>query len=185
MLARWLDHHRSVVRHRGAKARLDGVVMGRGTLQFGAQSPGRFHRESHLVLSRGGELRVDGDFSIYSGATVPIGEGARLSLGGGYINGEASISCFLDVSIGHGVAIGPELMLIDDDRHHLSGTRGTAGATVIGDRVWLGSRVTVLKCVTIGDGAVVAAGSVVTKDVGAGELWGGVPARLIREANWE
>lgn len=182
---RWLAHRRRVVRHRGAKVRLDGTVTGEGTLQFGVQWPGRFHRESHLVLRRGGELRVDSDFSIYSGATVTIGEGARLLLGSGYINGDASVSCFLNVSIGHGVAIGPELMLIDDDRHQLSGTRGTAGPIVIGDRVWLGSRVTVLKGVTIGDGAVVAAGSVVTKDVGAGELWGGVPARFIREASWE
>ncbi|WP_177200061.1 acyltransferase [Sphingomonas rubra] len=137
-----------------------------------------------MVLRRGGTLRVDGEFSIYSGATVTIGEGATLSLGSGYVNGDASISCFLDVRIGHGVAIGPEFMLIDDDRHQLSGTRGTSGPIVVGDHVWLGSRVTVLKGVTIGNGAVIAAGSVVTKDVAAGELWGGVPARHLRTVEW-
>lgn len=173
-----------IARHPRSKLRIDGEVSGEGKLQLGVQWPGRFHRESHLVLRQGGRLHVEGDFSIYSGATVTIGEGATLSLGSGYINGDASISCFHDVRFGHGVAVGPELMLIDDDRHQLSGTRGTSGPIAIGDRVWLGSRVTVLKGVTIGDGAVIAAGSVVTKDVPAGELWGGVPAHFIRAASW-
>lgn len=164
--------------------RLDDVVSGEGRLHFGVQWAGRFARESHLVLRRGGSLRIDGDFSIYSGATVTIGEEATVTLGSGYINGDASISCFAGVTIGHGVAIGPGLLLIDDDRHRLSGTPSSAGAIAIGDRVWIGSRVTVLKGVTVGDRAIVAAGSVVTKDVPAGELWGGVPARFIRAATW-
>jgi acetyltransferase-like isoleucine patch superfamily enzyme len=52
---------------------------------------------------------------------------------------------------------------------------------IIGEYVWLGVNVVVLAGVKIGDGAVLAAGSVVTKSVPSGQLWGGVPARLIRE----
>jgi len=180
----WLRRCRTVVAQRRCRLRLDGVVSGGGTLRFGLQWPGRFHRESHLVLRAGGTLEVSGAFDIYSGATVTIAQGATLRLGSGYINGDASISCFLDVSIGHDVAIGPELMLIDDDRHALSDTRGTAGPVAIGDHVWIGARVTIVKGVTIGHGAIIAAGSVVTRDVPPGELWGGVPARLIRQARW-
>jgi len=177
---------RQVVVHRRSKVALHGAARGDGTLDFGVQWPGRFARESHLVLRQGGTLVVDGAFSIYSGATVTIGEGASLTLGSGYINGDASISCFLDVRIGHDVAIGPELMLIDDDRHRLSGARTRAAPIVVGDHVWLGSRVTLLKGATIGAGAVIAAGAVVTGDVPAGELWGGVPARRIRDAvSWD
>lgn len=51
---------------------------------------------------------------------------------------------------------------------------------VIGNGVWIGARVTVLPGVTIGQGAVVAAGSVVTKDVPPNTLVGGVPAKVIR-----
>lgn len=51
---------------------------------------------------------------------------------------------------------------------------------VIGSDVWIGANVTVLPGVTIGDAAVVAAGAVVTKDVGAGHIVAGVPARRIR-----
>lgn len=175
---------RQIVRHRRAKLRIDGEVTGSGTLRFGIQWPGRFHRESHLVLRRGGTICVDGDFSIHSGATVTVDDGATLTLGSGYVNEDASLSCFVDVRIGHGVAIGPELMLIDDDRHQLSGAR-SGGPIVIGDRVWIGSRVTVLKNVTIGDDAIIAAGSVVTRNVPKGELWGGVPAGFIRSATWK
>lgn len=52
---------------------------------------------------------------------------------------------------------------------------------LIGEYVWLGVNVVVLAGVNIGDGAVIAAGSVVTKSVPPGQLWGGIPARLIRE----
>ena len=51
---------------------------------------------------------------------------------------------------------------------------------VIGDRVWIGSNATVLPGVTIGDGAIVAAGAVVTKDVAPNTVVAGVPARLLR-----
>ena len=49
----------------------------------------------------------------------------------------------------------------------------------IGKSVWLGSHVTVLPGITIGDGAIVAAGAVVTKDVPAGTTVAGVPAQII------
>ena len=52
---------------------------------------------------------------------------------------------------------------------------------VIGRGVWLGSNVVVLGPCTIGDNAVVAAGSVVTKNVAANAIVGGVPARLIKK----
>lgn len=50
----------------------------------------------------------------------------------------------------------------------------------IGNNVWIGTRCIVLKGVSIGDGSIVAAGSVVTKSISQGELWGGVPAKSLR-----
>jgi hypothetical protein len=52
---------------------------------------------------------------------------------------------------------------------------------VIGDRVWIGCGATVLSGVSIGDGAVVGAASVVTADVPAGVVVAGTPARVIHE----
>lgn len=51
----------------------------------------------------------------------------------------------------------------------------------IGHHCWIGTGATVLQGVTIGDGAIVAAGAVVTKDIPAYEVWGGVPAKFIRK----
>ncbi len=62
----------------------------------------------------------------------------------------------------------------DDDQHRTKG-----GDVTIGDYAWIASRVTILPGVRIGRGAVVAAGSVVTKDVGELAIVAGVPARVI------
>lgn len=56
----------------------------------------------------------------------------------------------------------------------------TSAPIVLGRKVWVGSNATILQGVTIGDNAVVGAGAVVTKDVPANAIVGGVPARLIR-----
>ncbi len=55
----------------------------------------------------------------------------------------------------------------------------------IGRNVWIGMRAIVLKGATIGDGAVIAAGSVVTGDIPGNVLAGGVPARVIRPLSGE
>lgn len=52
---------------------------------------------------------------------------------------------------------------------------------IVGDNVWIGNRAIVLPGVTIGDGAVVGAGSVVTRDVPARTVVAGNPARVVRE----
>lgn len=53
----------------------------------------------------------------------------------------------------------------------------------IGRNVWIGTGATVLQGVNIGDGSIVAAGAVVTKDIPEYEVWGGIPARFIRNRN--
>jgi acetyltransferase-like isoleucine patch superfamily enzyme len=58
---------------------------------------------------------------------------------------------------------------------------GVEAEIVLGEDVWLGANVVVLKGARIGRGAIVAAGAVVTKSIGEYEIWGGVPARQIGE----
>ena len=65
--------------------------------------------------------------------------------------------------------------------HKAKGHPATNGDIVIGHDVWIGLDVTLMSGVTIGNGAVIAAGSVVTKDVGPYEVWGGHPAKLLKE----
>ncbi len=89
------------------------------------------------------------------------------------------------ITIGEYCLIGDAVTITDSDFHELSpeGRHDGAGATAavtIGNNVWLGSRVVVLKGVTIGDGTVIAAGAVVVNDVPARALAAGVPAKVIR-----
>lgn len=88
------------------------------------------------------------------------------------------------IEIGRDCLIASGCKFIDHDHGFALGQpmnvqAGAEGAIVIGDDVWLGVNVVVLKGVTIAGGAIVAAGAIVTKNVGAGEIWAGVPARKI------
>jgi acetyltransferase-like isoleucine patch superfamily enzyme len=92
------------------------------------------------------------------------------------------------VRIGPYTMLASEVAIVGDDHIWSDPTRPMQFAgrpvqrpTTIGADVWLGQRVVVLRGVTVGDGAVVAAGAVVTRDIPAREVWAGVPARKLRD----
>jgi len=149
---------------------------------FGASSGVGFCRSSYLSMGANSAISVDNGFSIGDNAYVIIRKNAALYLGGGYINSNAQIVCSQRITIGNGVAIADGVLIRDCDDHDIQyeGYQKTA-PVVIGDHVWIGQRATILKGVTIGDNAIVAAGAVVTRDVPANALVGGVPAKVIRE----
>ncbi len=133
---------------------------------------------------------------------VPIGKGSHvmgditlsgdgdwaslLSIGNDtYITGPLRINLGGSVRIGNDVNIGHDCLFLTVD-HEIGPPSRRAGwskhrSIVVEDGAWIASRVTLLPGVTVGMGAVVAAGAVVTSDVAPHTLVGGVPARLIRE----
>jgi len=103
---------------------------------------------------------------------------------GVYVNRFTMIDAVESVEIGPDCMIGPYCYITDHDHGTEAGVplarQGLpTKPTRLGRNVWLGAGVTVLKGVTIGDEAVVGAGAVVTKDVPAGQIVAGVPARSI------
>ena len=175
-----------ILPYKRSRVRIAGRVTGHGRLHFGIQWPDNFPKESALVVREGAELHVNGRFRVYSGSNIGLAGGAKLTLGSGYCNNELFLSCVHEITIGNDVAIGPFVRMMDSDRHEITGAKTPSTAPiVIGDHVWIGMGVTILKGVSVGDGAIVAAGSVVTKSIPAGELWGGNPARFIRMAEWQ
>jgi acetyltransferase-like isoleucine patch superfamily enzyme len=103
------------------------------------------------------------------------------------INAECLVICRREITIGSDCALGWGITILDSDLHPIADTEdelpdGPRSAPVrIGDRVWIGAESMILPGVTIGDGAVVAARSVVTKDVPAGALAAGHPAKVVRD----
>lgn len=172
--------------YRKCAVRLRGRVAGGGWLGVGAQWPGSKLYSGQLSVAPDAQLVVNGGMTLYTGCRVIVDSGARLTLGSGYANTGLRISCFRDVTIGEEVAIAEDVLIRDSDSHEVAGSARESTAPVhIGDHVWIGARATILKGVTIGDGAIVAACSVVTRDVPARALVAGVPATVKRtEVAW-
>lgn len=94
--------------------------------------------------------------------------------------------CFLDgrapLTIGNHVDIASQVLIYNDEHDvHSETFTNHFGPVTIHDYVFIGPRAIILPDVTIGKGAVVAAGAVVTKDIPEFEIWGGVPAKKIGE----
>ena len=108
-----------------------------------------------------------------------------------YLNQHVKLYAGLDASIqiGDGVSIGPGVTLVT--LHHEIGSsdhragRWYGKPIIVGDGCWLGSNAVVLPGVTIGGGCVIAAGAVLSGDCAPNGLYGGVPARRIRDLDEE
>lgn len=100
------------------------------------------------------------------------------------------ITCCNKVKIGSGVLTGMYVIISDNshgeincdmlDNPPLKRPLYSKGEVIIGNNVWIGDKVAILAGVHIGDGAIVGANSVVTKDVPANSVVAGVPAKLIK-----
>jgi acetyltransferase-like isoleucine patch superfamily enzyme len=118
--------------------------------------------------------------------TIPIelGAGKHGSLVLGervFINTGATVVANHSIEIGDDCLIGDLVAIFDSDYHSIEPSRQTRIAPVrLGANVWVGRSAMILPGVTIGDHAVIAAGSIVTEDVPARTLMAGVPARSIR-----
>ncbi|MFT3682727.1 MAG: acyltransferase [Ferruginibacter sp.] len=90
------------------------------------------------------------------------------------------ISCFKHISIGRNVKCGANTLITDGDWHQNDPRAGQPADIIIGDNVWLGVNVIVLKGVIIGENTVIGAGSVVVKDIPANCIAAGNPCRVIK-----
>jgi acetyltransferase-like isoleucine patch superfamily enzyme len=143
-----------------------------------------FHEDKELreMVSELIGKDVPDDFCLFPpiyadfGKNITIGKSVFINSG----------CCFQDqggIRIGDGCFIGHQVVFatIDHDLDPKRRAENHVAPIVLGKNVWVGSHATILKGVTIGDGSVVAAGAVVTKDVPPMTVVGGVPARVIRK----
>jgi acetyltransferase-like isoleucine patch superfamily enzyme len=103
------------------------------------------------------------------------------------------ISAITYIEIGSQTLVGSNVFIADHNHGSYSGPNqssprippafrvlGGGGRVVIGERVWIGDNVTILGPVKIGDGAIIGANSVVTRDIAPETIAGGIPARPIK-----
>lgn len=113
-------------------------------------------------------------------------EDARICIGDytSINNNFLAIAC-KEILIGSHCRIGINCQVLDSDFHDIEknqrSSAGQSDAIVLGDNVWIGNNVIILKGVRIGENSIVGAGSVVTKSIPDNEIWGGSPARFIRK----
>ena len=113
-------------------------------------------------------------------AAISIGTGTWIS------NNFSAIAEHASISIGKNCLIGTNVEIVDSDFHGMKVEERRlsrpewARPVRLDDNVFVGSNVTILKGVHIGDGSVIANGSIVTKDVPSGVIAGGNPAQVIR-----
>lgn len=130
----------------------------------------------------GARTRFDG---TQASLELVSGPGGVLEIGDRtYINFGTSVVATERITIGEDCLIGPYCSVMDNSYHHLDPERRfetpPSAPVTIGNNVWLGIRTIVLPGVSIGDDSVIGAGSVVSQDIPARSLAGGVPARIIR-----
>lgn len=166
------------------------VEVGAGTRLAAQRVSARDPRGVSVLVGR--DSNVEASIVLErDGACVRIG--SRTHVGGGSL-----LDAACEIAIGDDVLVAFDVLVMDHDSHSLrfserkndvtdwiqgrkDWSRVVQRPVRIGDKAWIGARSIILKGVTVGEGAVVAAGSVVTRDVPAWTIVGGNPARVIRE----
>ncbi|WP_345970041.1 MULTISPECIES: acyltransferase [Sulfurimonas] len=133
-------------------------------------------------------MRIERKCTIWPGVDIrPIGAASHITIGkGSFVNVNSRFAApNTYIAIGEDVAIGPNVSFetAQHDLHSAKGKPRTSTSSrpiVVKDRVWIGAGAIILGGVTIYEDAVVAAGAVVDRDVSAGTLVGGIPAKFIK-----
>lgn len=175
------------------KARLLGVELGPGVTAHGPVG---------LMRWPGGSIRIGAGVSLISSwrrATAaclawPVrlrvfGPGACIAIGAGtQLSGTSITARSTAVRLGRQVLVAPNCVIVDSDFHAPWPPEARAtepglerdAPVTIGDHAWIGMQSIILKGVTVGEGALVGAGSVVTSDIPPRCLAAGAPARVVR-----
>lgn len=150
-------------------------IIRANTLIYAGVKIGENFQTGPNVLIR--ENNVIGDnVAVWHGTTISpgnvIGDGCRIHAGS-----------FLElVTLGKNVFIGPGVVFTDDPHPVNPSPRIHFGGANVEDEAVIGGNVTILPHIRIGKHAIIGAGSVITKDIPAGEVWVGNPARFLKKA---
>jgi acetyltransferase-like isoleucine patch superfamily enzyme len=161
------------------------TLIGRKGISAGRH--GLLGRRSHIQIRQRGRITIGERF--VTDDDVLLGANGELNVGHGvFVNARSRIVAHERIDIGDNVVIATGVSIVDHDHQTeivdhaliIRKDRFITSPIRIGNNVWLGDKVTVLKGVTIGDNVIIGANAVVTKDIDSGAVVGGIPASVIR-----
>lgn len=144
----------------------------------------RMEANTKLIIHDGPLTKYGrGADNVRYGAYIEVVNGGTLTIGQGASNVGLTIMCAKEVTIGNGVRMGRNVSIRDWNGPHVivNDTYKNHAPVHIGDHCWLCTGCTIMPGVTIGEGSVVAANAIVTKDVPPHSLVGGSPAKILKE----
>jgi acetyltransferase-like isoleucine patch superfamily enzyme len=151
------------------------------------------HKTRKTAIQIGSHLQLNSKFDSNSiGLVQPVffnarGKDSQIIIGNNVGISGSTLSAAKLIRIGNNVLIGSGCLIMDNDAHNISPklrfeklVEGSIKPVIIEDNVFIGSRSIILKGVTIGEGSVIGAGSIVSKDVPKNVIVAGNPARIIK-----
>lgn len=174
------------------RIQIKGKLSG-GMIKIGYSDVGIVDRRyERTIWDVRGTVVFCGSAQIGYGSKICVGPVGTLELGNDFvITASSTVVCFNHVSFGDGCLLSWEIQAMDTDFHNVifdkSEKSGSGGSIIVGSKVWIGSRCTLLKGTQIPDNCVIGAGSLLNNKYLEGDsIIAGVPARMIKKiVGWE
>ena len=165
------------------------IVLEDGNFYVNANKPAGSKAEAILKLRENASLLLHHSTTMNYKSTIEIHKDATVEIGSALINSSAVILASKRITMGDEVMISREVYIYDADHHPIINDVGEQinppRPVVIGNHVWIGLKSTLLRGTKIGDGAVIAANSLVGGKIKAGTMASGNPARSYSEIIWK
>jgi len=157
-----------IIPYKGAVINLEPdsqIVVGEENVQIGTNKLRGSKAETYIRLRTGAHWNANGRCLISYGATIEVLQNAILETGYFSMNSFSVLIAAQKITIGQDVMIGRNVVIYDSDFHKIDENTSVSEQVSIQDHVWIASNAMVLKGIEVGAGAVIAANTLVTKDV--------------------
>ena len=165
------------------------ILEGDGSLIVNGAKPAGSRAEAYIRMRRNATLRIHKTAQLCYKATIEIHENGEVEIGSAYINSDAVILAAKRIQMGEGCLISRMVFIYDADHHPILNEQGEQvnlpKPVILGNHVWIGLQTVVVRGSKIGDGAVIAANSLVGGKIKAGTMASGNPARSYSEIRWK
>lgn len=165
-------------------AAMTGIQLGKQNLIFGRAT---FIRIPKSIIKTGANCRFRNKSTSnliginHRCIMATHSPGAEIIIGDNCGFSGTVIGAFSSIRLGNNVRCGANTLITDSDWHPGDPRVGPAKPIVIGDNVWLGYGVVVMKGVTIGENSVIGAGSIVSRDIPANVIAAGNPCKVVKQ----